>query len=46
MKITMYELLGMVKDSKSPKKIKYKDFIYESCITDLKHEFDFLQEEY
>ena len=29
MKITMYELLGMVKDGKAPKKIKYKDFIYE-----------------
>lgn len=23
MKITMYELLGLVKDSKAPKKIKY-----------------------
>lgn len=29
MKITMYELLGMIKDGKAPKKIKYKDFIYE-----------------
>lgn len=26
--ITMYELLGMVKDGKAPKKIKYKDKIY------------------
>ena len=28
MKITMYELLGLVKDGKAPKKIKYKDKIY------------------
>lgn len=28
MKITMYELLGMVKDGKAPKLIKYKDYIY------------------
>ena len=28
MKITMYELLGMVKDDKAPKKIKYKNKIY------------------
>jgi len=28
MKITMYELLGLVKDDKAPKKIKYKDKIY------------------
>ena len=28
MKITMYELLGMVKDGKAPKKVKYKDKIY------------------
>ncbi len=27
--ITMYELLGMVKDGKAPKKIKYEDDIYE-----------------
>ena len=27
MKITMYELLGMVKDGKAPKKIKYKGII-------------------
>lgn len=26
MKITMYELLGMVKDGKAPKKIKYNTF--------------------
>ena len=29
MKITMYELLGLVKDGKAPKKIKYKNNIYE-----------------
>ena len=28
MKITIYELLGMVKDSKAPKKIKYNDTEY------------------
>lgn len=28
-KITMYELLGMVKDGEAPKKIKYKNIIYE-----------------
>jgi len=28
MKITMYELLGMVKDGKAPNKIKYNDYIY------------------
>lgn len=29
MKITMYELLGLVKDGKAPKKIKYDGTIYE-----------------
>ena len=29
MKITMYELLGMVKDGKIPKKIKYDGKLYE-----------------
>lgn len=29
MKITMYELLGLVKDGKAPKKIKYEYSIYE-----------------
>lgn len=28
MKITMYELLGLVKDDKAPEKIKYKNFVY------------------
>ena len=28
MKITMYDLLGLVKDNKTPKKIKYDDRIY------------------
>lgn len=30
MKITMYELLGLVKDGKAPKKIRYNDNIYYS----------------
>ena len=29
MKITIYELLGLVKDGKAPKKIKFKNAIYE-----------------
>lgn len=29
MKITMYELLGMIKDGKAPKKIKTGNIIYE-----------------
>lgn len=29
MKITIYELLGLVKDGKAPKKIKYDGTIYE-----------------
>lgn len=29
MKITMYELLGLVKDDKAPKKIKFRNVIYE-----------------
>jgi len=29
MKITIYELLGLVKDGKAPKKIKMGDYIYE-----------------
>lgn len=28
MKITIYELLGLVKDGKTPKEIKYKNFAY------------------
>lgn len=28
MKVTMYELLGLVKDGKAPKEIKYEDDIY------------------
>lgn len=28
MKITIYELLGLIKDGKAPKKIKYEDKIY------------------
>ena len=29
MKITLYELLGLIKDGKAPKKIKYDGTIYE-----------------
>ena len=29
MKITLYELLGLVKDGKAPKKIKFRNEIYE-----------------
>ena len=29
MKITIYDLLGMIKDGKAPKKIKYKNIEYE-----------------
>lgn len=29
MKITIYELLGLIKDSKAPEKIKYEYLIYE-----------------
>lgn len=29
MKITMYELLGMIKDGKAPNKIKYDNMIWE-----------------
>ena len=29
MKITLYELLGLIKDGKAPKKIKFKDNIWE-----------------
>ena len=29
MKISIYELLGLVKDGKAPKKIKYREDIYE-----------------
>ena len=29
MKITVYELLGLIKDGKAPKKIKYCGHIYE-----------------
>ena len=28
MKITMYKLLGMIKDGKAPKRIKFENFIY------------------
>ena len=34
MKITMYELLGLVKDGKAPKKIKFRNEIYKYEIKD------------
>ena len=37
MKITIYELLGLVKDGKAPEKIKYKYSIYE--LTPEKNEY-------
>lgn len=46
MKITMYELLGMIKDSKAPKKIKYENreyYLYDNksyLITDKTRFFD------
>ena len=33
MKITIYELLGLIKDGKAPKKIKYRDKIWEYTST-------------
>ena len=33
MKITMYELLGLIKDKKAPKKIIYRDKIWEYTTT-------------
>lgn len=33
MKITIYELLGLVKDGKAPKKIKYRDKIWQYAST-------------
>lgn len=30
MKITMYELLGLIKDGKAPKKVRYNDEIYDT----------------
>lgn len=33
MKITIYELLGLVKDGKAPKKIKYRNKIWEQTLT-------------
>lgn len=38
MKITMYELLGMVKDGKAPKKIKYNTVVWEYS----NHERDYI----
>lgn len=47
MKVTMYELLGMIKYGKAPKKIKWEDalFVYSECDKDYL-EFPFSEEEY
>ena len=42
MKITIYELLGLVKDGKAPEKIKYNDKIFDYNNTD----YRFWDEEY
>ena len=34
MKITIYELLGLIKDDKAPAKIKYENSIYELSLED------------
>lgn len=47
MKITIYELLGLVKDGKAPKKIKWEDTIYAYSDYDKDYlEFPFSEEEY
>lgn len=33
MKITMYELFGLIKDGKAPKKIRYRDIIWKYTST-------------
>ena len=38
MKVTIYELLGMVKDGKAPKKIKYYGYIFEYDTNHLRYE--------
>ncbi len=38
MKITMYELLGMIKDGKTPEKIKYMGYIFEYDINHKRYE--------
>ena len=44
MKITMYELLGMVKDGKAPIIIKYANYIwtYEKCVNDYTNDNEYL----
>ena len=40
MKITIYELLGLIKDGKAPKKIMYKDKIWEFIQDDVDYKND------
>jgi hypothetical protein len=44
MKITMYKLLGMIKDGKAPKIIKYANYIwtYEKCVSDYTNDSEYL----
>lgn len=47
MKITMYELLGMVKDGKAPKKIEYCGYVFEYDTNHLRYEtFNFDEQKY
>lgn len=43
--ITMYELLGLIKEGKAPKKIKYNDYIYTVGRNTRKHFIDYYSEE-
>lgn len=46
MKITMYELLGLIKDGKPPKKIKYRDNIWEYTSTVIGKGYQYYSEFY
>ena len=45
MKISIYELLGLVKDGKAPKKIKYNDYIYTVKGNAIENFVDYCSEE-
>ena len=45
MKITIYELLGLVKEGKAPKKIKYNDYIYTAKGNAIEGFVDYCSEE-
>ena len=44
MQITLYELLGLIKDGKAPKIIKYANYIwtYEKCVNDYTNDSEYL----